>query len=52
VENEIARYSRCWWAAVGAGTAHEAQLGHMAIAQYLRDLIDESKRRSSAVGSG
>lgn len=31
--------------------AHEARLGHIAIAQQLRDLIDESKRRSSAVGS-
>jgi SpoVK/Ycf46/Vps4 family AAA+-type ATPase len=31
--------------------AHEARLGHTAIAQQLRDLIDESKRRSSAVGS-
>ena len=29
--------------------AHEARLGHIAIAQQLRDLIDESKRRSSAV---
>jgi SpoVK/Ycf46/Vps4 family AAA+-type ATPase len=31
--------------------AHEARLGHIAIAQQLRDLIDESKRRSSAVQS-
>jgi SpoVK/Ycf46/Vps4 family AAA+-type ATPase len=31
--------------------AHEARLGHVAVAQQLRDLIDESKRRSSAVGS-
>jgi SpoVK/Ycf46/Vps4 family AAA+-type ATPase len=31
--------------------AHEARLGHITIAQQLRDLIDESKRRSSAVGS-
>ena len=30
--------------------AHEARLGHVAVAQQLRDLIDESKRRSSAVG--
>lgn len=29
--------------------AHEARLGHGAIAQQLRDLIDEAKRRSSAV---
>ncbi len=28
--------------------AHEARLGHGAIAQQLRDLIDEAKRRSSA----
>jgi hypothetical protein len=31
--------------------AHEARLGHIAIAQQLRDLIDESKRRSSAIQS-
>jgi SpoVK/Ycf46/Vps4 family AAA+-type ATPase len=31
--------------------AHEARLGHITIAQQLRDLIDESKRRSSAVQS-
>jgi SpoVK/Ycf46/Vps4 family AAA+-type ATPase len=31
--------------------AHEARLGHVAVAQQLRDLIDESKRRSSAVGN-
>ena len=31
--------------------AHEAKLGHGAIAQQLRDLIDEAKRRSSAVQS-
>ena len=31
--------------------AHEARLGHVAIAQHLRDLIDESKRRSSAIQS-
>ena len=31
--------------------AHEARLGHGAIAQQLRDLIDEAKRRSSAVQS-
>jgi SpoVK/Ycf46/Vps4 family AAA+-type ATPase len=31
--------------------AHEARLGHITVAQQLRDLIDESKRRSSAVGS-
>ena len=31
--------------------AHEARLGHTAIAQQLRDLIDESKRRSSAIQS-
>jgi SpoVK/Ycf46/Vps4 family AAA+-type ATPase len=30
--------------------AHEARLGHVAVAQQLRDLIDESKQRSSAVG--
>ncbi|MBX7123256.1 MAG: AAA family ATPase [Opitutaceae bacterium] len=29
--------------------AHEARLGHGAIAQQLRDLIDEAKRRTSAV---
>ncbi len=29
--------------------AHEARLGHGAIAQQLRDLIDEAKRRSAAV---
>ena len=29
--------------------AHEARLGHAAIAQQLRDLIDEAKRRASAV---
>src|ERR1035441_312593 len=29
--------------------AHEARLGHAGIAQQLRDLIDESKRRSVAV---
>jgi SpoVK/Ycf46/Vps4 family AAA+-type ATPase len=29
--------------------AHEARLGHGAIAQQLRDLIDEAKRRSGAV---
>lgn len=29
--------------------AHEARLGHATIAQQLRDLIDEAKRRSSAV---
>ena len=29
--------------------AHEARLGHIAIAQQLRELIDESKRRASAV---
>lgn len=28
--------------------AHEARLGHVAIAQQLRDLIDEAKRRSAA----
>jgi SpoVK/Ycf46/Vps4 family AAA+-type ATPase len=28
--------------------AHEARLGHASIAQQLRDLIDESKRRASA----
>ena len=32
--------------------AHEARLGHITIAQQLRDLIDESKRRSSAVLGG
>jgi SpoVK/Ycf46/Vps4 family AAA+-type ATPase len=31
--------------------AHEARLGHITIAQQLRDLIDESKRRSSAIQS-
>jgi SpoVK/Ycf46/Vps4 family AAA+-type ATPase len=31
--------------------AHEARFGHVAVAQQLRELIDESKRRSSAVGS-
>ena len=31
--------------------AHEARLGHGAIAQQLRDLIDEAKRRPSAVQS-
>lgn len=31
--------------------AHEARLGHATIAQQLRDLIDEAKRRSSAVES-
>jgi SpoVK/Ycf46/Vps4 family AAA+-type ATPase len=31
--------------------AHEARLGHITITQQLRDLIDESKRRSSAVAS-
>src|ERR1700733_16241446 len=29
--------------------AHEARLGHVAIAQQLRELIDESKRRASSV---
>ena len=29
--------------------AHEARLGHGAIAQQLRDLVDEAKRRSAAV---
>lgn len=29
--------------------AHEARLGHGAIAQQIRDLVDEAKRRSSAV---
>src|SRR5271157_2008747 len=29
--------------------AHEAKLGHGAIAQQLRELIDEAKRRSAAV---
>jgi SpoVK/Ycf46/Vps4 family AAA+-type ATPase len=29
--------------------AHEARLGHATIAQQLRDLIDDAKRRSSAV---
>lgn len=29
--------------------AHEAKLGHVAIAQQLRELIDEAKRRSTAV---
>jgi SpoVK/Ycf46/Vps4 family AAA+-type ATPase len=29
--------------------AHEARLGHASIAQQLRDLIDETKRRSAAV---
>jgi SpoVK/Ycf46/Vps4 family AAA+-type ATPase len=29
--------------------AHEARLGHTAVAQQMRDLIDEAKRRSSAV---
>ncbi|MBZ5607529.1 MAG: AAA family ATPase [Acidobacteriia bacterium] len=29
--------------------AHEARLGHIAVAQQLRDLIDEAKRRGSAV---
>src|ERR1043166_6335315 len=28
--------------------AHEARLGHGAIAQQLRDLIDEAKRRAAA----
>ena len=31
--------------------AHEARLGHGAIAQQLRDLIDEAKRRSAAAQS-
>jgi SpoVK/Ycf46/Vps4 family AAA+-type ATPase len=31
--------------------AHEAKLGHGAIAQQLRDLIDEAKRRASAAQS-
>jgi SpoVK/Ycf46/Vps4 family AAA+-type ATPase len=31
--------------------AHEARLGHASIAQQLRDLIDEAKRRTSAVQS-
>jgi hypothetical protein len=31
--------------------AHEARLGHGAIAQQIRDLIDEAKRRSSVVQS-
>jgi SpoVK/Ycf46/Vps4 family AAA+-type ATPase len=31
--------------------AHEARLGHVTIAQQLRDLIDEAKRRTSAVRS-
>jgi SpoVK/Ycf46/Vps4 family AAA+-type ATPase len=31
--------------------AHEARLGHATIAQQLRDLIDEAKRRASAVES-
>lgn len=31
--------------------AHEARLGHAGIAQQLRDLIDEAKRRSTAVQS-
>jgi hypothetical protein len=31
--------------------AHEAKLGHGAIAQQLRDLIDEAKRRSAAAQS-
>ena len=31
--------------------AHEARLGHGAIAQQLRDLIDEAKRRSSLIQS-
>jgi SpoVK/Ycf46/Vps4 family AAA+-type ATPase len=31
--------------------AHEARLGHAAIAQQLRDLVDEAKRRASAVQS-
>jgi SpoVK/Ycf46/Vps4 family AAA+-type ATPase len=31
--------------------AHEARLGHTAVAQQLRDLIDEAKRRTSAVRS-
>jgi hypothetical protein len=29
--------------------AHEARLGHATITQQLRDLIDETKRRSAAV---
>lgn len=29
--------------------AHEAKLGHVAIAKQIRDLIDEAKRRSTAV---
>jgi hypothetical protein len=28
--------------------AHEARLGHGTVAQQLRDLIDEAKRRSAA----
>ena len=28
--------------------AHEARLGHASVAQQLRDLIDESKRRTAA----
>ena len=28
--------------------AHEAKLGHAALAQQLRELIDEAKRRSAA----
>src|ERR1039457_4885811 len=31
--------------------AHEARLGHGTIAQQIRDLIDEAKRRSSVVQS-
>ncbi|WP_321471534.1 ATP-binding protein [uncultured Paludibaculum sp.] len=31
--------------------AHEAKLGHGAIAEQLRDLIDEAKRRSAAVSN-
>jgi len=31
--------------------AHEARLGHGAIAQQLKDLVDEAKRRSAAVQS-
>ena len=31
--------------------AHEARLGHASIAQQLKDLIDEAKRRASAVAA-
>ncbi len=40
-----------FWSVAMQAAAHEARLGQIAIAQQLRDLIDESKRRSSAVGN-